>query len=167
MATPTNLPASQTTGNVLTAAYVNDLRGAFRILQVVQGVTNTPVSSTTTTYVDTGLTATITPQSATSKILVLVSQVGGDKNVLNVNNAINLNLVRGATQIALIAHSAGYTGTALNLRIATLSTCYLDSPATTSATTYKTQFFSNSGASGVSLQIGGDLSTMTLLEISA
>ena len=167
MATPTNLPAAQTTGNVLTAAYMNDLRGAFRILQVVQGVTNTPVSSTTTTYVDTGLTATITPQSATSKILVLVSQVGGDKNVLNVNNAINLNLVRGATQIALIAHSAGYTGTALNLRIATLSTCYLDSPATTSATTYKTQFFSNSGASGVSLQIGGDLSTMTLLEISA
>ena len=167
MATPTNLPAAQTTGNVLTAAYVNDLRGAFRILQVVQGVTNTPVSSTTTTYVDSGLTATITPQSSSSKILVLVNQVGGDKNSANVNNAINLRLVRGATQIALIAHSAGYTGTLLNLRIAAMSTCYLDSPATTSATTYKTQFFSNSGVSGCSLQIGGDLSTMILMEVSA
>jgi hypothetical protein len=167
MATPTNLPAAQTTGNVLTAAYVNDLRGAFRILQVVQGVTNTPVSSTTTTYVDSGLTATITPQSSSSKILVLVNQVGGDKNSANVNNAINLRLVRGATQIALIAHSAGYTGTLLNLRIAAMSTCYLDSPATTSATTYKAQFFSNSGVSGCSLQIGGDLSTMILMEVSA
>jgi hypothetical protein len=167
MATPTNLPAAQTTGNVLTAAYVNDLRGAFRVLQVVQGVTNTPVSSTTTTYVDSGLTATITPQSTSSKILVLVNQVGGDKNSANVNNAINLRLVRGASQIALIAHSAGYTGTLLNLRIAAMSTCYLDSPATTSATTYKTQFFSNSGVSGCSLQIGGDLSTMILMEISA
>ena len=167
MATATNLPAAQTTGAVLTAAYMNDLRGAFRILQVVQGVTNTPVSSTTTTYVDSGLTATITPQSSSSKILVLVNQVGGDKNSANVNNAINLRLVRGATQIALIAHSAGYTGTALNLRIAAMSTCYLDSPATTSATTYKTQFFSNSGVSGCSLQIGGDLSTMILMEISA
>lgn len=167
MATPTNLPAAQTTGNVLTAAYMNDLRGAFRILQVVQGTTSTVVSSASTTYVDSTLTATITPQSATSKILVLVNQVGGDKNVLNANNAINLRLVRGATQIALIAHSAGYTGTLLNLRVATMSTSYLDSPATTSATTYKTQFFCNSGASGVSLQIGGDLSTITLLEISA
>ena len=167
MATPTNLPASQTTGNVLTAAYVNDLRGAFRILQLVQGTTATPVSNSTATYADTTLSATITPQSTSSKILVFVNQVGGDKSNANVNNAINLRLVRGASQIALIAHSAGYTGTALNLRIAAMSTCYLDSPATTSATTYKTQFFSNSGAASASVQIGGDLSTMILMEVSA
>jgi hypothetical protein len=167
MATPTTLPASFTDGTALPASSLNALRGGFRILQVVQGVTNTPVSSTTTTYVDTGLTATITPQSTSSKILVFVNQVGGDKNSANVANAINLRLNRGATQIALIAHSAGYTGTLLNLRIATLSTSYLDSPATTAATTYKTQFFSNSGVSGCSLQIGGDLSTMILMEVSA
>jgi hypothetical protein len=146
---------------------MNNLRGAFRILQVVQGSTSTPTSSSTTTYVDTTLTATITPQSSSSKILVLVNQVGGDKSGANANNAINLRLVRGATQIALIAHSAGYTGTALNLRIAAMSTCFLDSPATTSATTYKTQFFSNSNAASASVQIGGDLSTMILLEVSA
>jgi len=167
MATPTSLPATVSVGDLATAAYANDIRGAFRILQVVQGVTNTPVSSSTTTYVDSGLSATITPQSSSSKILVLVNQVGGDKNSANANNAINLRLVRGATQIVLIAHSAGYTATALNLRIAAMSTCFLDSPATTSATTYKTQFFSNSGVSGCSLQIGGDLSTMILMEVSA
>jgi hypothetical protein len=54
MATPTNLPATQTTGNVLTAAYMNDLRGAFRVLQVVQGTPVTAeVSNSTSTYVDT------------------------------------------------------------------------------------------------------------------
>ena len=166
MATPTTLPASFTS-EILTSSAMNNLRGAFRILQVVQGSTSTPTSSSTTTYVDTTLTATITPQSSSSKILVLVNQVGGDKSGANANNAINLRLVRGATQIALIAHSAGYTGTALNLRIAAMSTCFLDIPATTSATTYKTQFFSNSNAASASVQIGGDLSTMILLEVSA
>jgi hypothetical protein len=166
MATPTTLPASFTS-EILTSSAMNNLRGAFRILQVVAGSTSTPTSSSTTTYVDTTLTATITPQSASSKILVLVNQVGGDKSGANANNAINLRLLRGATQIALIAHSAGYTGTALNLRIAAMSTCYLDSPATTSATTYKTQFFSNSNAASASVQIGGDLSTIVLLEVSA
>ena len=96
-----------------------------------------------------------------------MNQVGGDKNVLNTQNAISLRLMRGATQIALIAHSAGYTNSLLNLRVATMSTAYLDSPATTSATTYKTQFNCISNASGVSVQIGGDLSTITLLEVSA
>jgi hypothetical protein len=167
MATPTNLPASFTSGQVLTAAQQNDLRGAFRILQVVQGTTSTAATNATSTYADTGLTATITPQSSSSKILVLVNQVGGDKNVLNTQNAISLRLMRGASQIALIAHSAGYTNTLLNLRVATMSTAYLDSPATTSATTYKTQFMCISNASGVSVQIGGDLSTITLLEVSA
>jgi hypothetical protein len=167
MATPTNLPGPETAGTALPAAFLNDLRGAFRILQVVQGVTNVPVTSSSASYIATGLSASITPQSTTSKILVFVNQVGGDKSSANVNNAINLRLVRGATQIALIAHSAGFTGTALNVRIAAMSTCYLDSPATLSAVTYSTQFFSNSGAAAASVQIGGDLSTMILMEVSA
>ena len=41
MATPTNLPASFVAGAILTAAQQNDLRGAFRVLQVVQGTTTT------------------------------------------------------------------------------------------------------------------------------
>jgi hypothetical protein len=167
MATPTNLPAAEVANTTLPAAFLNDLRGAFRILQVVQGTTSTSVTNATSTYADTGLTATITPQSSSSKILVLVNQVGGDKNVLNTQNAIALRLMRGATQIALIAHSAGYTNSLLNVRVATMSTAYLDSPATTSATTYKTQFNCISNASGVSVQIGGDLSTITLMEVSA
>lgn len=137
------------------------------VLQIVQGTTSTPVTSSSATYVSTGLTATITPKSTTNKILVVVHQAGGDKSNANSANAINLRLMRGAAQMTLMAHSAGYTATALNVRIATISTMYLDSPATTSATTYSTEFFSNSGAASATLQVGGDLSTITLMEISA
>ena len=71
MATPTNLPAAFTVGQVATAAQMNDLRGAFRILQVIQGTTSTRTSSSTTTYADTTLSASITPTSSSSKILVI------------------------------------------------------------------------------------------------
>ena len=167
MATPTNLPASQTTGNVLTAAYVNDLRGAFRVLQVVQGTTSTSVTNSTITMASTGLTASITPQSTTSKILVVVNLNGGDKSSANANNAISARVVRGATEITKFAFSAGYTGTALNIRTGTLGTMYLDSPATIAATTYTVEFANITAAASVSVQIGSEMSTITLMEISA
>ena len=80
MATPTNLPAAFTVGQVLTSTQMNDLRGAFRVLQVVYATTAAQAVSTSSTYGDTGLTATITPQSADSKILVCVSQNGVHKS---------------------------------------------------------------------------------------
>jgi hypothetical protein len=167
MATPTNLPATAVSGEILTAAYVNNLRGAFRVLQVVQGTTSTAVSNSTTTQADTGLTATITPQSATSKILVLVSQVNCEKSGQNADNALNLFLYRGASQIQQFASAGGYTGTVLQ-GIANYSTVYLDSPATTSATTYKTRFSNFTNAAQVIVQTGSlAQSTITLLEISA
>ena len=80
MATPTNLPAAVATGDVGTAAQFNNLRGAFRILQVVQATYGTNVINSTNVYADTGLTATITPQSSTSKILVVVHQASCGDN---------------------------------------------------------------------------------------
>jgi len=167
MATPTNLPSSFVAGEILTAANMNLLRGGFRVLQVVFGSIATPVSSSTTALADTGLTATITPQFNTSKILVLVAQNGGDKSSGNAANAIKLVLLRGATTIQQITNSAGFTGSAVNIRLATLATAYLDSPATTSATTYKTQFSNGLAAASVSLQVNSETSTIVLLEISA
>jgi hypothetical protein len=167
MATPTTLPAAFVAGAILTADQQNNLRGAFRILQVVQGVTSTAVTNTTTTQVDTGLTATITPQSATSKILVLVSQVACEKTAGNIDNGLNLFLYRGASQIQQFAYAGGYTATALQT-ISTFSTIYLDSPATTSATTYKTRFTNFVNAISVTVQVGNlAQSTITLMEISA
>ena len=164
MATPTNLPAAQTTGNVLTAAYMNDLRGAFRVLQVVNATSATETASSTGTYADTTLTATITPQSTSSKILVLVSQNGVFKSG---NTGVDLRLLRGATAISTFAVNAALTSTAADNNIGGISLCYLDSPSTTSATTYKTQLFSSSGIAVAIVQYASTMSTITLMEISA
>lgn len=161
MATPTNLPASQTTGNVLTAAYVNDLRGAFRILQVVQGTTVTTTSTTSATYSDTGLTATITPQSSSSQILVLITQ-GVYLDVAGTD--AGFQLVKGSTSLVINA-GVGYGTASANL--VTWSLNYLDSPATTSATTYKTQFRRIGGTGTVYSQINGNRGTIILMEVSA
>ena len=135
MATPTTLPASFTAGQVLTATQMNDLRGAFRVLQVVN---NTIYSSGTTistaTYTATGLTATITPTSASSKILVMFSQ-GNRKDNSNAATEVQSRIYRnGANIIGGTSYSTCYTNSALELRI-TNSGSFLDSPASTSALT--------------------------------
>jgi hypothetical protein len=165
MATPTNLPAAQTTGNVLTAAYVNDLRGAFRILQVVQSSTNTETTSSTSTFVTTGLTATITPQSSSSKILVLATVAGCGKDTGDTRLGLRLN--RGATEICYFESVGGFTNTATTNFFGSCSTYVLDSPATTSATTYTVQFRSELNIARVLTQIGSARSTIVLLEVSA
>jgi hypothetical protein len=167
MATPTSLPASFTAGNVLTAAQQNGLRGAFRILQVVYGSTNVQVTNSTTTPVDTGLTATITPQSTSSKVLVFVNQNGAAKGAGDAANAVNVQLMRGATNIQNIILSGGYTNSFLELRLATISGMILDSPSTTSPVTYKTQFYNDLNAAAVLVQIATETSSIVLMEVSA
>jgi hypothetical protein len=167
MATPTNLPATAVSGQILTAAYVNDLRGAFRVLQVVYGSTTTNVTESAGAFVDTGLTATITPQSTSNKILVIVNQNGCLKAVGNANNALNLKLLRGSTNIANFLTSGGYTATSSDNIFGSSAVTVLDSPATTSAVTYKTQMQNQQAAANVQTQFNSALSTIVLLEISA
>jgi hypothetical protein len=166
MATPTNLPASFTVGQVATSAQMNDLRGAFRILQVVQGTTSTLVSNSTTTLADTGLTATITPQATSSKILVFVNHTLCGKSGLSTANGLNVSLFRGATNIKALSDALGYTNTAID-NLFSLSAVVFDSPNTTSATTYKTRFRNFSASASVSVQTQSIESSITLLEVSA
>ena len=167
MATPTNLPAAQTTGNVLTAAYMNDLRGAFRVLQIVSATTSTIAQNNTNTYADTTLTATITPQATSSKVLVLVSQNGVYKTVGNTQSGCDIQLLRGASVITNICKNASYNNTDSRNDIGSVSCYFLDSPATTSATIYKTQFKNAVNATGVLVQNALDTSFIVLCEISA
>ena len=163
MATPTNLPAAFTVGEVLTSADMNLLRGGFRVLQVVADSNSTQTFTNGTNYVNTGLTATITPQFSTSKILILVSQNG----LLKVNDtSMGLRLVRGATVISQIGLSLMRTDSAA-VNATSASTSYLDSPATTSATTYFTQFNSKNNIAETLVQYESTMSTIVLLEISA
>jgi hypothetical protein len=143
--------------------------GGGKVLQVVNATTSTATSSSSSTFADTTLTATITPTSATSTILVLVSQNGCLKATND--TALQLRLLRGATVISNFARLAGYTGSADTNFGDGSSLSYLDSPATTSATTYKTQLASQGNNAEVQVQLttGGTatMSTITLLEIGA
>ena len=161
-ATATNytqtLPANS--GTVLT----NKTAGT--VLQVVTATTSTGVSNSTTTYADTGLTATITPSSASNTILVIVSQ-SCYKTTGNISNAVNIKLFRNAVDLGRKLYVQNYTATATELYTQGTFT-YLDSPASTSALTYKTQFANQAAASAVSVQPDNlGVSTITLMEIAA
>jgi hypothetical protein len=154
-----SIAATQLTGTIAAAALP-----AGSVLQVVNASTTTLVSNSTTTFADTTLTATITPKFNTSKILVLVSQATV-KSSGNTNSCTNVKLYRGATDLGQIVYAQGYTGSLLEV-YTQVATQYLDSPATTSATTYKTQFANNTAAATVSVQPNGiGLSVITLMEI--
>jgi len=170
-----NLPIG-TTGQVLTAdttvspykvKWATPAGGGGKVLQVVYATYSTQTTSSTTTYADTGLSASITPSASTSKILVIAAQGGVLANSGNVGNGVNLKLLRGSTQIQF----AGFVGRTENSsnsnKIGTTMFVVLDEPATTSSTTYKTTFANNTSASNVQVQQGGDMSTITLLEIGA
>jgi len=136
------------------------------VLQVVNATYATQVSSSTNTFVDSGLTATITPLLTTSKILILISQNGIQKSTGS-SAYMRISLNRNSTIIATPAVTAGYTGTTSPNYIGSVSIDYLDSPATTSAVVYKTQFKSEGNVAIVSVQGDGESSTITLMEIAA
>ena len=180
MATPTTLPASFTAGQVLTAAQQNALRGAFRVLQVVSTIKTDTFTSSSTSFIDiTGLSVSITPQSADSKVLVL-AQVTGSEDVGTGPGFIQL--VRGSTAIDIgdAAGSRVRASAGLSAPYATepgvFGLVFLDSPATTSATTYKIQgrqattgtfFINRSDTDTDSNLFIRAASTITVMEISA
>jgi hypothetical protein len=164
-----NLPAATGTLALTGAAVTRSQLPVGSVLQVVNSAFSTGISSSSSTLSDTGLTATITPTSATSKILVLVDLNGCGKDTGN--TYMRTALLRGATNIAFLGVFEGYTGNSSSTFYGNISTNYLDSPATTSATTYKIQYSSVSNVATVYINTGqgGSLptSTMTLLEIAA
>ena len=173
--TPTRL-AIGSNGNVLTVSGGNPVwaapAGGGKVLQVVQGISTTSTGIASTTYTDTTLTATITPTLATSKVLILFAQHSYAYRATN-TAGLGIRLLRGATSIYDIGSPSLISGMATGSTAFDLSTVvngsYLDSPATTSATTYKTQGkVSSTANSGESFfQTSGAPSTITLLEIGA
>ena len=142
--------------------------GGGKVLQVVSSNYTTLTSNSTSTFADTGLTATITPTLNTSKVLVLVAQNGITKNSLSSpSQQVGLRLLRGATVLVSMSGMM-YNSAAASQMVSTGTTIsYLDSPATTSATTYKTQLSSEANDASVSVQYNSSASQITLLEIGA
>ena len=157
-----------------------------KILQVVQTVKTDTFTSTSGSLTDiTGMSAAITPSASSSKVLVTVVMNVG---ITLVDRYAVFQLVRGSTAIALGDASSSRTrgsfahvrvdanGTANEVETKTIT--FLDSPSTTSATTYKMQGLVQT-ASSPSFTVnrsGGDsdaahgfrvASTITLIEIGA
>jgi hypothetical protein len=167
------------TGNVLTVAGGVPTwaapAGGGKVLQVVSATTTTSTLIQSTSFTDTGLSCSITPSAATSKILVLVTQ-----NFVNYvgsgERAAGYQLLRGATAVNVIG-SGGYeytydsSSTTVNGRNfrAVHTITYLDSPSTTSSTTYKTQakLLSTANSSQITFQENSQTASIILLEIGA
>jgi hypothetical protein len=135
-----------------------------KVLQVVQVVYGTEATSSSASFVDTGLSATITPTLATSTILVMANHLtngtyGGGGSIGN------LKLFRDATQI--LDGSGDFQRFGRTVDAVCFNYIYLDNPATTSATTYKTTFANEAGAGLVAVQRYNTKSTMILMEIGA
>ena len=140
-----------------------------KILQVVSTFINGTFSTASTSFVDiTGHTATITPSSASNKVLVLYTTHTGPA----AGRIAPLNLVRDGSTIAQPTGgtepgTAQFYGTH---EIANVNFNYLDSPATTSAVVYKIQTKTDAGTLYVNRNQSNVLtgtSSLTLLEVSA
>jgi hypothetical protein len=146
-----------------------------KVLQVVQGDTTTQTTISSASYTDTGLSASITPSAATSKVLVIAHQMFAIDRGTSTNRA-GLQLFRGATMILDQGGTVGGTAlgliasgtTALTIYMA-IPSVYLDSPNTTSSTTYKLQarVETTANSAAVVTQINSTRSVITLVEIGA
>jgi len=149
------LPAS--TGTVLT----DTAPKVGNVLQVVQGEFSGTSSTTSTSMVSTSLNASITPTSSSSKILVLVSGAAANNTL---NAVAILTIYRGATNLAgssFTYHANPVSG--LN-NWQSVNMVYLDTPSTTSSTTYTVYFKSSSGTAY--LGTGANTNTITLMEVA-
>jgi len=167
-----------TTGQVLTVAggvpsWATAAAGG-KILQVVQATTTTSVATSTSGVVATGLEATITPSSATSQVLILVTQpfqVNRSSGTTDMGGGAYLH--RATTAIFGGSDTTGigylylqnHSGQAFLVNRSSWN--YLDSPATTSATTYSTRMVRYNADSVVTAQPNSLGASIILMEVGA
>lgn len=150
-----------------------------KVLQVVSGTTSTQTTIASTSLTDTGLSVSITPTATTSKVLIIVSQYFR-LNETTTGRVIGIGaLLRGSTNITIVGSQninfaelgiqTSSTFNTPNLDVGgTWGIVYLDSPNTTSATTYKTQASLNDTTSrNLWMNTGGSPSYIMALEIGA
>ena len=145
-----------------------------KILQVVQTTYSTATTVASTSFTDTGLSVSITPSSATSKVLIIgVQQVFAERTETTVG--VGIQLVRTSTAV-WISGAGGYESLSLNEAAETttalrnlLPIMYLDSPSTTSATTYKIQgrVFSTANSGTSTYQENSSPSVLIAIEVGA
>jgi hypothetical protein len=167
-----------TNGQVLTAdstaatgiKWATPAGGGGKVLQVVQDTLTSNFSNTTSTYTDVGLTVSITPTSATSKIMVFVSaaNVYCSNGSGSIHNYANVRVLRDATAINTTSFGTYNYASSNNPDFYSNYTfSYLDSPATTSAVTYKVQSSTAASVNVVFAAAANNISSIVVMEIGA
>tara|TARA_A100000172_G_C3006488_1_gene98174 strand:- start:301 stop:798 length:498 start_codon:yes stop_codon:yes gene_type:complete len=150
----------------VTNQFVDGNMATGSVVQVVTASHSSRVDSTSTSYADTGLTCNITPSSSSNKILVICSQaIGQDRDTSEAHGS--LKLLRDSTDIFESTKISGIeSGGSAAKNNSINCVTVLDSPSSTSALTYKTQFkVENTGNNGASRAQWNMPSHIQLLEI--
>ena len=173
----TSIATTNASGDITFAGAV---AGAGKILQVVSTTKTDTFTTSASSFTDiTGLSVSITPSSATSKVLIIASVTGsGDPST----KTSFVRLVRDSTAIAVGDTAGSRTrafasqyGTNLSTTVST-SIVHLDSPSTTSSTTYKIQGFAETTGTLYINRSENDIdnyeyvrgaSSITVMEVSA
>ena len=160
--------------NAVTNAKATGIAGG-KVLQTATGTTSTQIENTTTTWADTGLSASITPSATDSKILVMVSQAfeitatnssdaGGSMRLLRDSTVIDSATSGGGNAHKYYTYAQGVNNISF---YGTYSLTFLDPPNTTSSVTYKTQSAMYYGSHRIKTQSSSIPSYITLMEIAA
>lgn len=160
------LPAA--TGTILTSAS-NTNFPAGSVVQVVSSNITANTTTTSTTYVDTSVSLAITPKSASNKVLILISpSLYVTRNgVATSYGDIYFNIVRTSTEVNYARLAINYGVNTWSDYISQPFVSHLDSPATTSSTTYKMQIRTGQASISIQNNVGNLPSTITLIEIAA
>ena len=171
--------------NTLTNVAGNaDIGNVGKIVQVIEHYKSDVTSTTSTSYTDmTGMSVSITPSSASNKILVTVVLgllSSNDTVTVQLTTSDNTVIIQGDSVSGKVMSSAGnYFGGMSHgrARYGSPQTVFskLHSPATTSAVTYKLRWFVSSGGTGYINRTAYDAerfayrhaSTITLMEVAA
>jgi hypothetical protein len=158
--TSTGISAAQTITSVPSSALP-----AGSVLQVVQATVTGGTVFSGTAYKATNLTSSITPKFATSKILITIT--GGDWDIQNGGYQTFGTIYRNSTNLGSgsnLSFTDCYTASTRSIFPVILQ--YLDSPATTSSTTYTLYFNSGGGSNVVQYNTQGSTGVITLMEIA-
>jgi len=133
-----------------------------KVLQVVQDTLTSQFSTSSSTYADTGLTASITPSSTSNKILILLDMLTCTVSA-NANNGIAVRILRDTTEVFTDAWFIyNFDGTAIQQNSGSFQ--YTDSPSSTSSLTYKVQLKARTNSA--SINPNNQIASMTLMEIA-
>ena len=161
-----NIQGSSSSSNTISVASGHVLNAPGHVIQTVYATQASQESTTSTSFVNTSLAATITPTSASNKILVLANvNMYGDTNDVHSVCTVYRGTISG-TNIGNGDWGIGGSYAGASPVKNNVSCAILDSPSTTGAQTYTVAIRRNGSSGTMYLNVNGERSTIVLQEIA-